>query len=347
MDTQVAESKPSPHIPTPGLTTGCQQGRHSPVSNQGREVRGELFVTRRHRGGPGSESGEALARVNAAKALQEEEALGLRGEHGAPPRPPSPLPPAQPCWRSWPGSAASQTVCPSQKTWGVGRGRHLFSGWRPGARRRPVRDTRVVTGDSSGTCALGRVSQPADSNVHKTCTVTRRPQPQGGTSQCPGALRGAATPGRHPTAAEGPGRAPGRDSRGRPPPLPCLCTADLLPKWPRGPADSGLPAVVMPGRERGGPAGRLIGQVWGPPSGGSPRSPEFRVSPRRTDNLLSAREAFWQDPRRKAFSKKETTLHTKCTEPHDKGHARVPLAPCCWRMFTKLPPASQGPKLCL
>lgn len=54
---------------------------------------GELFVTRGHRRGPGSESREALARVNAAEALQEEEALGWRGCSTAPHRgclPPTP-----------------------------------------------------------------------------------------------------------------------------------------------------------------------------------------------------------------------------------------------------------------
>lgn len=69
----------------PPIITDRQQParRYSPVSNQGRKVRGELFVTRRNRRGPGSESGKALARVNAAKALLEE-APGVRGRSAEP-----------------------------------------------------------------------------------------------------------------------------------------------------------------------------------------------------------------------------------------------------------------------
>ena len=52
---------------------------------------GELFVTRGNRRGPGSEGGEALARVDAAQALWEE---GL--SEGCP-RPPHPRPAYQCC----------------------------------------------------------------------------------------------------------------------------------------------------------------------------------------------------------------------------------------------------------
>lgn len=92
-DTQVAEPKPSPCV-----LAACWHRGHSPVTDQGREVRGELFVTCGHRWGPGSESGEALARVNTAKALQEERhrASGVIRGRAADPAAPSVLRPSLP-----------------------------------------------------------------------------------------------------------------------------------------------------------------------------------------------------------------------------------------------------------
>ena len=63
-------------------------GGYSPVSNQGWEVWGELFVTRRNRRGPGSEGREALARVDAAQALSGERRRQRSGP--GPPRTPAP-----------------------------------------------------------------------------------------------------------------------------------------------------------------------------------------------------------------------------------------------------------------
>lgn len=115
-------------------------------------------VGKRKGAGEGERSQGSAGR--GARGQRQERRAPCPGPHLPPasPYPPPhvlyPPPHARPCWRSWPGSAASQTVCPSQKTWGLGRGRHLFFGWRPGARRRPVNDTKVVTRAPEGIDAL-------------------------------------------------------------------------------------------------------------------------------------------------------------------------------------------------
>lgn len=326
MDTQVAEPKPSPCV-----LAACWHRAHSPVTDQGREVRGELFVTCGHRWGPGSESGEALARVNTAKALQEERHRAsevIRGWGADPcgtPLPSSVPCPAPPCWRSWPGSAASPTVCPSQKMWGAGRRRHLSSGWRRGARRRPVRDTKVVVGASSSGQGLpaSRLdrAQGVNSDVQTRTPARDKLHPR---VPC-----GAATLGPHPTAAEGSGEGAQAELRAGPrgdsaplPPQPCLRTADLVPTQLTGASDSGLLLQSCldgeGGAQRAGSLAKCGAFHWG----GSPRAPEFWVLPSRTDNLLSAGVAVWQDPRRKVGQPSSA-----CPRLQDRGHTHFLLTP--------------------
>lgn len=218
--------------------------------------------------------------------------------------PPAAVPcPAPPCWRSWPGSAASPTVCPSQKMWGVGRGRHLSSGWRLGAQRRPVRDTEAVAAASGSGQGLPASRLDRAQGVNGD-VQTRTPARDKVHARVP--CR-AATLGPHPTAAEGSGQGAQAELRAGPrgdrAPLPTTALAAHCPPGVHT-ADGSLRlwplAAVLPGWGGVSPVGRLTGRVWGPPLGGSPRAPEFWVPPSRTDSLLSAGAAFWQDPRRKA-----------------------------------------------
>lgn len=120
------------------MAGGQQLEGHSPVSNQGWEVWGRVSCHQGNRRGPGSEGGEALARVDAAQALREQ---GLSEGAPRPPRPPQ-LPElrATPCWRSWLGSAASLAACPSRRTWGAEGGVICFT---EAGIRDPVSDTEV------------------------------------------------------------------------------------------------------------------------------------------------------------------------------------------------------------
>lgn len=123
-------------------------GRHSPVSDQGREVGGELFFTCGNCRGPGSESREALARVNAAQALSRE-SHGQRTEKpGQVHLPGDPAGPGgAPYWRRQPRSAASWTACPSRGTQGAESRQHPFwVSWRPGAQRTPAINTKGPVG---------------------------------------------------------------------------------------------------------------------------------------------------------------------------------------------------------
>lgn len=208
-----------------------------PVSNQGGQVWGELLVAGRNRRGPGSEGGEALARVSTAQALRgegealESEARKCTGgpahrphpTHMSRPCPPTGPAPRRcpPCWRSWPGSAASWTVCPSPKTRGAGREHRLFSGWRRGARRRPVSDTDVPIGTWTPT-------HPAGPQWDGLTIARRCPQPAG--TRAPQSLRRTACR---------PGLWPVRSPRGRRP-AECLPGGPHLPWGSHGSPESGF-----------------------------------------------------------------------------------------------------------
>lgn len=221
-------------------------GGYSPVSNQGWEVWGELFVTRRNRRGPGSEGREALARVDAAQALS-----GERRRQRLGPRPPrAPAPHARghtaPCWRSRPESAASQTACPSRRVWGAGRGRRLLFLRRPGARR-PVSNTEVPVGRLRGV-PQGPVSDAAE---YESCPGTRTPCPTHHPGQARPHSSAAHTPTGHwcktaggtpaPTLRPPPvwKRQPGRQARW-PSIGPCRHHAELSRGATQHPQSSGL-----------------------------------------------------------------------------------------------------------
>lgn len=139
----------------------------------------------------------------------------VRGVPQATPPPPRlPVSRATPCWRSWPGSAASLAACPSRRTWGAGRGRHLLFLRRP-VDQRPVSDTEVPADTLGRTQPHMRHVQGHANPSGTHCMV--RLVPHGPDSwQRPRTHSTLAQKGRlpTPTRADRSGRGRGRQARG-------------------------------------------------------------------------------------------------------------------------------------
>lgn len=163
-----------PRCCRPRVTTGCHAWQALTCLESGQGGAGRALchlwklqgtrVGRQRGAGEGEHSPGSVGQ----EAPVSEAGVTVPAAHVHPLQAPHPLPCTEPCWRGWPESAASQTACPFQKTWGAGRGCHLFFLWRLGARRRPASDREVSFSTCSSVRPLGPGQGPAVSR--QACT---------------------------------------------------------------------------------------------------------------------------------------------------------------------------------